>query len=312
MQVSIIAIGDELLIGQVIDTNSGMLSKVMNPDGWSVRSVRVVADNADEIKRAITAAFQETDVILTTGGLGPTKDDITKPTLCELFGGELVYDKAVEANVLEVVRKRGLKINPLTAAQANVPSSCTVIQNRVGTAPLMWFEKDGKVLVSMPGVPFETQEMFTTEVFPLLKKRFPRKDSLQHRTFIVIGYSESVLAGMLDEFEQQLPANLHLAYLPKPGIIRLRLTGTSHDATALTAAMQEQSNKLSAILGNSLICKEDKTIAQILGDMLRERSLTLATAESCTGGNIAHEITQVAGSSDYYKGSIVSLSLIHI
>lgn len=306
MQVSIIAIGDELLIGQVIDTNSGMLSKIMNPDGWSVRSVRVVADNADEIKRAITAAFQETDVILTTGGLGPTKDDITKPTLCELFGGELIYDKAVEANVLEVVRKRGLKINPLTAAQANVPSSCTVIQNRVGTAPLMWFEKDGKVLVSMPGVPFETQEMFTTEVFPRLKKRFPRKDSLQHRTFIVIGYSESVLAGMLDEFEQQLPTNLHLAYLPKPGIIRLRLTGTNHDANELTTSMQEQSDKLSAILGTALICKEDKTIAEILGDMLRERSMTLATAESCTGGNIAHEITQVAGSSDYYKGSIVS------
>lgn len=178
MQVSIIAIGDELLIGQVVDTNSGMISREINPDGWSVRSVRVVADDADEIKRAIKQAFDETDVVLTTGGLGPTKDDITKPTLCELFGGELVYDKAVEANVLEVVRKRGLKINPLTAAQAYVPSSCRVIQNRVGTAPLMWFEKDGKVLVSMPGVPFETQEMFCTEVFPMLKHRFPRKDVL--------------------------------------------------------------------------------------------------------------------------------------
>lgn len=175
MQVSIIAIGDELLIGQVVDTNSGMISREINPDGWSVRSVRVVADDADDIKRAIKQAFDETDVVLTTGGLGPTKDDITKPTLCELFGGELVYDKAVEANVLEVVRKRGLKINPLTAAQAYVPSSCRVIQNRVGTAPLMWFEKDGKVLVSMPGVPFETQEMFCTEVFPMLKHRFPRK-----------------------------------------------------------------------------------------------------------------------------------------
>ena len=138
MQVSIIAIGDELLIGQVVDTNSGMISREINPDGWSVRSVRVVADDADEIKRAIKQAFDETDVVLTTGGLGPTKDDITKPTLCELFGGELVYDKAVEANVLEVVRKRGLKINSLTAAQAYVPSSCRVIQNRVGTAPLMW------------------------------------------------------------------------------------------------------------------------------------------------------------------------------
>ena len=213
MQVSIIAIGDELLIGQVVDTNSGMISREINPDGWSVRSVRVVADDADEIKRAIKQAFDETDVVLTTGGLGPTKDDITKPTLCELFGGELVYDKAVEANVLEV------------------PSSCRVIQNRVGTAPLMWFEKDGKVLVSMPGVPFETQEMFCTEVFPMLKHRFPRKDALQHRTFIVIGYSESVLAGMLDDYEKAMPGNVHLAYLPKPGLIRLRLTGTDTDAS---------------------------------------------------------------------------------
>lgn len=306
MQVSIIAIGDELLIGQVVDTNSGMISREINPDGWSVRSVRVVADDAEEIKRAIKQAFDETDVVLTTGGLGPTKDDITKPTLCELFGGELVYDKKVEANVLEVVRKRGLKINPLTAAQAYVPSSCRVIQNRVGTAPLMWFEKDGKVLVSMPGVPFETQEMFCTEVFPMLKHRFPRKDALQHRTFIVIGYSESVLAGVLDDYEKAMPSNVHLAYLPKPGLIRLRLTGTDTDASRLEAVMAEQSDKLASILGKSLICREDKTIAQILGDMLRDKGYTMATAESCTGGNIAHEITQVAGSSDYYKGSVVS------
>ena len=250
MQVSIIAIGDELLIGQVVDTNSGMISREINPDGWSVRSVRVVADDADEIKRAIKQAFDETDVVLTTGGLGPTKDDITKPTLCELFGGELVYDKAVEANVLEVVRKRGLKINPLTAAQAYVPSSC--------------------------------------------------------RTFIVIGYSESVLAGMLDDYEKAMPGNVHLAYLPKPGLIRLRLTGTDTDASRLEAVMAEQSDKLASILGKSLICREDKTIAQILGDMLRDKGYTMATAESCTGGNIAHEITQVAGSSDYYKGSVVS------
>ena len=306
MQVSIIAIGDELLIGQVVDTNSGMISRMINPDGWSVRSVRVVADDAEEIKKAVTQALTETDVVLTTGGLGPTKDDITKPVLCELFGGELVYDTAVERNVLEVVRKRGLKINPLTAAQAYVPSSCRVIQNRVGTAPLMWFEKDGKVLVSMPGVPFETEEMMRSEVFPQLKKRFPRQDALQHLTFIVIGYSESVLAGMLDGFERELPANIHLAYLPKPGLIRLRLTGTDSDASKLGEEMERQSAKLESLLDKSLISKEDKTIAEILGDKLREKGYSVATAESCTGGNIAHEITQVAGSSDYYKGSIVS------
>ena len=306
MQVSVIAIGDELLIGQVIDTNSGTISREINPDGWSVRSVRVVADDADEIKHAITDAFKETDVVLTTGGLGPTKDDITKPTLCKLFGGELIYDKTVEANVLEVVRKRGLKINPLTAAQAYVPSSCTVIQNRVGTAPLMWFEKDSKVLVSMPGVPFEMQEMFSTEVFPKLKERFPRKDALQHRTFIVIGYSESVLAGMLDGYEKEMPSNVHLAYLPKPGIIRLRLTGTDSDSVKLSDTMQKLSDKLKKLLGKALISDKDISVSEILGDLLRKRGMTISTAESCTGGNIAHEITLVAGSSDYFKGSVVS------
>ena len=145
MEVSVIAIGDELLIGQVTDTNSGAIARELNPDGWSIKSIRTIADNTDEILKAVDAAMHETDVVLTTGGLGPTKDDITKPALARYFGGEMVYDKEVERNVLEVVRKRGLKINPLTAAQAYVPSSCRVIQNKVGTAPIMWFEKDGKV-----------------------------------------------------------------------------------------------------------------------------------------------------------------------
>lgn len=306
MQVSIIAIGDELLIGQVVDTNSGTIAKEINPDGWTVKSVRTVADDAGEIKRAITLAFEETDAVLTTGGLGPTKDDITKQVLCDYFGGTMVYDKTVEANVLEVVAKRSLKINPLTAAQAYVPSSCKVIQNRVGTAPLMWFEKNGKVLVSMPGVPFEMKEMFSTEVFPLLKRRFPGKESVEHRTFIVTGHSESVLAAKLEDFEAGLPDGIRLAYLPQPGIMRLRLSGHSSDKTALKAALQALSGKLGKILGKDLLCNEDKTPAEILGGLLREKQLSAATAESCTGGNIAHLITQVPGCSSYYKGSIIS------
>ena len=195
MEVSVIAIGDELLIGQVTDTNSGAIARELNPDGWSIKSIRTIADDTDEILKAVDAAMRETDVVLTTGGLGPTKDDITKPALTRYFGGEMVYDKEVERNVLEVVRKRGLKINSLTAAQAYVPSSCRVIQNKVGTAPIMWFEKDGKVLVSMPGVPFEMEEMLHSEVFPQLKRRFMKDEAVEHRTFIVEGYSESVLAG---------------------------------------------------------------------------------------------------------------------
>ena len=171
MEVSIIAIGDELLIGQVTDTNSGWIARHLNPLGWSVKSVRVIGDDSEETFRAIDAAFAQTDIVLTTGGLGPTKDDITKPTLCRYFGGELIHSPEVERNVLEVLEKRHLKINTLTAAQAMVPSSCRVIQNRVGTAPIMWFEKNGKVLVSMPGVPFETEQMMEREVIPQLLKR---------------------------------------------------------------------------------------------------------------------------------------------
>lgn len=306
MDISVIAIGDELLIGQVVDTNSGTIAKIVNPVGWKIRSVRIVADDADEIKRAITAAMAETDIVLTTGGLGPTKDDITKQTLCDYFGGEMIYDKDVEANVLEVVAKRGLKINPLTAAQAYVPSSCKVIQNRVGTAPLMWFENDGKVLVSMPGVPFEMEEMFQTEVFPQLRAKFNKGEVVVHKTFIVIDHSESVLAGKLDEFERNMPSDVHLAYLPKPGIIRLRLTAFGSDKGKIESEIADLTNQLYDIVGESIISCEDKMPAEILGDMLRAKSMTVATAESCTGGNIAHEITSVAGSSDYYYGSVVS------
>ncbi|MEG2819921.1 MAG: CinA family nicotinamide mononucleotide deamidase-related protein, partial [Muribaculaceae bacterium] len=308
MNVSIIAIGDELLIGQVIDTNSGWIARHLNPLGWNVKSVKVIADDSNEITKAIDEAFAVTDVVLTTGGLGPTKDDITKETLCRYFGGEMIYDKAVEANVLEVVEKRHLKINTLTAAQAYVPSSCRVIQNRVGTAPIMWFERNDKVLVSMPGVPFETEIMMEREIIPQLVKRFNANDYIEHHTFIVIDYSESVLAMKLDNFERSMPDYIKLAYLPKPGVIRLRLTGISKDNIKLSKDMEQLSAQLEMTLGDSIISDEDKSLSAILGEMLINRKLTLATAESCTGGNIAHEITTVAGSSQYFTGSVVSYS----
>ena len=280
MDISVIAIGDELLIGQVIDTNSGTIAKEINPYGWKIKNIRIVADNASDIKEAIQSAMNECDVILTTGGLGPTKDDITKQTLCDFFGGTLTYDKAVEANVLEVVAKRGLKINPLTAAQAYVPTSCKVIQNKVGTAPLMWFEKNGKVLVSMPGVPFEMEEMFHTEVFPMLRKHFTKDEVVEHKTFIVIDHSESVLAGKLTDFEENMPADIHLAYLPKPGIIRLRLTGIGDNKEHIHNEIERLSEQLYSIVGESIICDSDKMPAEILGDILKEKDLTISTAES--------------------------------
>lgn len=306
MDISVIAIGDELLIGQVTDTNSGWIARHINPLGWRVKSVRVIGDDSGEIFKAIDDAFRETDIVLTTGGLGPTKDDITKETLCRYFGGEMIYDKSVEANILEVVASRNLKINSLTAAQAYVPSSCRVIQNKVGTAPIMWFEKGNKVLVSMPGVPFETEAMMTTEVIPQLYKNFCSDEHIMHRTFVVIDYSESLLAMRLEEFEKSMPSYIKLAYLPKPGIIRLRLSGISKQTDALEKDINDLSEQLCEILGDSIISTEDKPISAIAGDMLKKRNFTLATAESCTGGNIAHEITEIPGSSDYFVGSVVS------
>ncbi len=306
MDISIIVIGDELLIGQVTDTNSGWIARHITPYGWKVKTVRVVADDAEDIKRAINESFAQTDVILMTGGLGPTKDDITRQTLCDYFGGELVLDEATRQNVNMIFEKRHLVMNELTARQAMVPTSCRVIQNEVGTAPLMWFERDGKVLVSMPGVPHETETMMERAVIPQLIKHFNSNVDIEYRTFVVIDYTESALAGKLDSFERNLPPYIHLAYLPRPGIIRLRLSGIHPDKQTLEADMARQSALLHDVLGDAIISDGDNTLPEIIGDMLRQRGLTLSTAESCTGGNIAHVITEVAGSSEYFVGSVVS------
>lgn len=306
MDISIIVIGDELLIGQVTDTNSGWIARHITPYGWKVKTVRVVADDADDIKHAISESFAQTDVILMTGGLGPTKDDITKQTLCDYFGGELVLDEATRQNVNMIFEKRHLVMNELTARQAMVPSSCRVIQNEVGTAPLMWFEHDGKVLVSMPGVPHETETMMERAVIPQLIKHFNSNVDIEYRTFVVIDYTESALAGKLDDFERNLPPYIHLAYLPRPGIIRLRLSGIHANQQQLETDMARQSGLLHDILGEAIICDGDLTLPEIIGNMLKQKGLTLSTAESCTGGNIAHVITEVPGSSEYFVGSVVS------
>ena len=307
MDYSIIVIGDELLIGQVTDTNSGWIARHLTPFGWNPKFVKVIGDNAEQITQAIDEAFAQTDCVLMTGGLGPTKDDITKPTLCRYFGGSLVLDEPTRLNVMEVVNRLNLKINDYTARQALVPTSCRIIQNQVGTAPIMWFEKGGKVLVSLPGVPFETETMMKRSVIHLLTERFPTDIHICHRTFIVVGYPESDLAIRLNDYELSLPTHIHLAYLPQPGLyIRLRLTGTLANSDMLTEQMDTFSRKLTELLGSSIICDEDKPVEAILGDVLTRMNLTLSTAESCTGGNIAHRITSVAGSSQYFMGSVVA------
>lgn len=308
MNVEIIVIGDELLIGQVTDTNSGWIARELNHIGWEVTEITTVRDRSREITDALNSSFGRVDVVLMTGGLGPTKDDITKQTLCDYFGGKLVFDESVFANVEAIFRRRKLTMNDSTRNQAYVPNVCTVIQNSVGTAPVMWFERNGKVLVSMPGVPTEMKTVMKEAVISRLREYFQDHSSILHRTCLVKDFTESRLSETLSDFEAQLPACIKLAYLPTPGVIRLRLTARGDEESYLQKIIDDEFFKLRTILGSHLFCGSDTTLAGALGSILTERGETLATAESCTGGNIAHEITRVAGSSAYFKGSVVAYS----
>ena len=308
MNVEIIVIGDELLIGQVTDTNSGWIARELNHIGWEVTEITTVRDRSREITDALNSSFGRVDVVLMTGGLGPTKDDITKQTLCDYFGGKLVCDGSVFANVEAIFRRRKLTMNDSTRNQAYVPNMCTVIQNPVGTAPVMWFERNGKVLVSMPGVPTEMKTVMKEVVISRLREYFQDHSSILHRTCLVKDFTESRLSETLSDFEAQLPACIKLAYLPTPGVIRLRLTARGDEESYLQKIIDDEFFKLRTILGSHLFCGSDTTLAGALGSILAERGETLATAESCTGGNIAHEITRIAGSSVYFKGSVVAYS----
>lgn len=298
MKASIVVIGDEILIGQVTDTNSGEIARALGPMGWEIVTVRVVGDSADAIKGAIASAMDEANLVITTGGLGPTKDDITKRILLEIFGGELRQDPEVLANVERVFNRRGLVLNALTRSQALVPTSCRVVQNEFGTAPIMWFEARGKVLISMPGVPFETVGMLHKAVLGLIAERFTPGECFLHKVFIVRGITESGLAERLASYEASLPAQMHLAYLPNAGYIRLRL-----DSTVPFAGKDEA---LRRRIADVLVHEGDAVPAEILLDKARAKGLKFCTAESCTGGNIAHSITSLAGCSDCYVGSVVS------
>lgn len=306
MNYSIIVVGDEILIGQVQDTNSGFIARQLTPFGWQAVGIRAVADDGQAIFDAIDEAFAHSDVVLMTGGLGPTKDDITKETLCRYFGGQLVHDAPTAANVEQIVSGRHLPLNDYTRAQAMVPSSCRVIQNQCGTAPLMWFERHGQVLVSMPGVPYEAETMLVREVIPQLLARFSNNDHIEFRHLVCVGIIESALAMTLDDWERHLPRGIHLAYLPQPGLIHLRLTGVATDAQLLSAELDRLVGELHLRLGRHIVCDDDLPLAAIVGNVLRRKALTLSTAESCTGGNVAHRLTQIAGSSDYFKGAVVA------
>lgn len=303
--VELITIGDEILIGQIVDTNSAWMATVLNQEGFRIKQITSLSDDTDHILEAVDLAFKRADVVLVTGGLGPTKDDITKQTLCTYFNTELVYDTTVLENIQALFKDRPRVLNELTLNQAYVPKTATIIQNKRGTAPVTWFDKGDKVLVSMPGVPSEMQWVMSHEVLPRLKAHF-KTPALMHRTVLVHGYPESSLAITLTDWENNLPSWIKLAYLPSPGLVKLRLTGSLDKPEDLAASLERELVSLCAILGNAILAEADIPVEAVVGQALKNRGLTLSTAESCTGGRIAHLLTSIPGSSAYFTGSVVA------
>ncbi len=306
--VSIITIGDELLIGQVIDTNSAWMAQELNKAGVRVKRRVAVGDVWDEIWQALDEESAQADVILITGGLGPTADDITKPLLCKYFGGTLVQNEAALRNVTELFEKIFKRpITPRNIKQADVPDVCTVLQNKRGTAPGMLFYKGEKIFVSMPGVPHEMQGMMTDDVIPLIQTKFATAH-ITHRTLLTFGIGESNLADLIQDFEEALPAAVKLAYLPNYGMVRLRLTAQGKDTAATETMVNELFGDLQTRVQAYLVTNEDIPMEKVLGKLLLQKNKTMSTAESCTGGYMAHLITAMPGASAFYSGSVVSYS----
>lgn len=303
-EVEIINIGDELLIGQVVNTNAADMAKMLNKAGFDVRKTSVIGDEAEIIRSSLQSAMQRAAVVLVTGGLGPTKDDITKKVLAEEFDSSLIMNEQVRVHVERYFASKGLPFTPTNAEQALVPDKCRVVFNSVGTAPGMCFEKNGKLVFSMPGVPFEMRTMMP-EVIEIMKQHF-KSEAVEYKTLLVSGIGESFLSDKLEGFEANLPRGISLAYLPKGGTIRLRLTAKGADRNKVTDMLGKQTELLLASVKDYFMGFECDNLAETLGERLSENGKTVATAESCTGGNIAHLITLVAGSSRYYKGSVVS------
>ncbi len=305
MRAEIITIGDELLIGQVVDTNSAWMAERLNECGIELFQVTSVHDNREHIIAALDEAFGRADIVLTTGGLGPTKDDITKHVLCEYFGTHLIEDMRVRAHIRELYKERPDVLNRLTATQWLVPECAEILPNRVGSAPLMIFHKGEKLLASMPGVPYEMKIAMDEQILPYIQQSVSRnqQSTILHRTLQVTGIPESSLAILLEDYENEMPSDLHLAYLPKDGIIRLRLSSyggmTEKEIDAWFGRLKE-------LTKDYLIADTDEPLEVIVGKLLKEKGATIATAESCTGGKLASLLNKHAGSSAFYWGSVVS------
>ena len=305
MRAEIITIGDELLIGQVVDTNSAWMAQRLNEHGIELYQITSVHDDREHIIAALDEAFGRADIVLTTGGLGPTKDDITKHVLCEYFHSRLVEDDVVRAHIYELYKERPDVLNRLTATQWMVPECAKILENRVGSAPLMVFHKGNKILASMPGVPYEMEIAMKEQILPYIGELKTQNSKIKiiHRTLQVTGIPESSLAILLEEYENTMPETLHLAYLPKDGIIRLRLSSYGQmDESEVDCYFEE----LKRLTKDYLIAETDEPLEVIVGKLLKEKGATIATAESCTGGKLASLLNKHSGSSAFYWGSIVS------
>ncbi len=310
MLAEIITIGDEILIGQIVDTNSAFIAQKLNAIGIQVKQISSVSDDRQHILNALVEAHQRADVILITGGLGPTKDDITKKTLAEYFGVELIENKDVLQNVERIFRRlRGVseQLLDVNRQQALVPENCEVILNPNGTAPGIWFNHEGKIYMSMPGVPHEMMYMMDDSVIPKLKATF-NLPSIIHKTILTAGEGESYLAQKIADIENDLPSYIKLAYLPKLGQVRLRLSAYGENVVSLKSEVESFSRRIVERVGRSVVAEEDIPLEKAILNYMAEKELTLSTAESCTGGYIAHLITQHAGSSKVFFGGAVSYS----
>lgn len=305
MKADIITIGDEILIGQIIDTNSAWIAARLGEIGVSIRRKYSIGDRREEIISAVEESMAKAEITIITGGLGPTKDDITKRVLAEIFNSPMVCHTETYERVERMMAARGIAFNDLNKGQAMVPECCTVLANHKGTAPGMWFERNGRVVVSLPGVPFEMEGLMTESVLPLLTRHF-ELSSVVHRTAITYGLAESMMAELIAPWEDALPPHLHLAYLPSPSQLRLRLSAYDVDKEQAEREFDEQFAKLIPILGDYFVGWGDTTVQSAVAEILVERGETLASAESCTGGVIASKFTAMSGASEYFWGGVVS------
>lgn len=305
MKVHILTVGDEILIGQIVDTNSAWMAQQLNAIGAKVTGITSVEDTRESITTGLRQALQEVDAVLMTGGLGPTKDDITKKTIADFFGVNMYFDESSYNRLQRLFERFGIEPNESHRIQCYMPTNANLLINKMGTAPGMWFDHEDKVIISMPGVPYEMKYLMEYEVLPKLKARFPMMP-IQHRTIMTVGAGESMIAERIASVEESLPTHIKLAFLPNLGQVRLRLSGRGGDEATLSQELDSWVKEIEELIPELIYGYDEHKLQAAVGDLLKERSLTLSTAESCTGGYLAHLITSISGSSAYFQGSVVA------